>query len=323
VTVIDNYVDPGTGSNVESRVTVSALVPDIPPNPPPWLLASSALAPHAVFQGYVDVGTNAVNTNFPFSGPFDFRIQLLNAPSNGLAITPMYTQSVQVVKGVFNLPLPFEDNAMCDGSARWLSLGIRPSGVPAVQFTPLSPMPLTPTPQAYYAYSAGTVADLGPGQAVISLNGLTDAVNLQAGPGIVLGTNGNNLIITAAAGSDRNIKTDFSAIKPDDILTRVAQLPISSWRYNNENAGIRHVGPMAQDFKAAFGLGDSDKSIGFVDEGGVALAAIQGLHQKLQDQSAQLNARDAEIQNLKEKNDLLEQRLERLEQTIKGKTASP
>jgi hypothetical protein len=315
VTVIDNYVDPGTGSNVESRVTVSALVPDIPPNPPPWLLASSALAPHAVFQGYVDVGTNAVNTNFPFSGPFDFRIQLLNAPSNGLAITPMYTQSVQVVKGVFNLPLPFEDNAMCDGSARWLSLGIRPSGVPAVQFTPLSPMPLTPTPQAYYAYSAGTVADLGPGQAVISLNGLTDAVNLQAGPGIVLGTNGNNLIITAAAGSDRNIKTDFSAIKPDDILTRVAQLPISSWRYNNENAGIRHVGPMAQDFKAAFGLGDSDKSIGFVDEGGVALAAIQGLHQKL-------SARDAEIQNLKEKNAALEQRLDQLEQTINRKTAS-
>jgi hypothetical protein len=230
----------------------------------------------------------------------------------------MYTQSVQVVKGVFNLPLPFEDNAMCDGSARWLSLGVRPSGVPAVQFTPLSPLPLTPAPQAIYAFSAGTVADLAPGQAVISLNGLTEAVNLQAGPGIIIATNGNNLTIMSAAGSDRSIKTDINAIKPDDILTRVAQLPISSWRYHNEAAGIRHVGPMAQDFKAAFGLGDSDKYIGFVDEGGVALAAIQGLHQKLQDQSAQLNARDDEIQNLKEKNTLLEQRLENLERTIKA-----
>jgi hypothetical protein len=309
VTIIDNYVDQASGSNLQAIVTVPALVPDIPPNPPPWLLASSALAPRVIFQGLIN--TNIVGTNqtspLPF-GPYDFTVQMLNAPSNGLAVSQVYTQTVQVTKGVFNLPLPFEANAMCDGSAHWLSIGVRPSGVPAVQFTPLSaPLPITPSPQAYYAYSAGVVADLSPGQAVTSLNGLTDAVNLQAGPGIVIGTNDNTLTITAAAGSDRDIKTDFDPIKPDDILTRVAQLPISSWRYNNENAAIRHVGPMAQDFTAAFGLGDSDKYIGFVDEGGIALAAIQGLNQKL-------HARDAEIQKLKETNALLEQRLEHLEQ---------
>jgi hypothetical protein len=321
VTVIDNYVDPVTGSNLVVRVTVPALVPDIPPNPPFWLLASSTF-PRVIFQGLINtniVGTNQTGGTLPPSGSFDFTLQMLNGPSNSLAVSPVYTQSVQVVKGVFNLPLPFEANAMCDGSARWLSIGARPSGVPAVQFTPVGPpMPITPTPQAYYAYSAGVVADLTPGQAVTSLNGLTDAINLQAGQGIIIGTNGNTLTISAAVGSDRNIKTDINAIKPDDILARVAQLPILSWRYNNEAAGIRHVGPMAQDFKAAFGLGDSDKYIGFVDEGGVALAAIQGLHQKLQDQSAQLDAREAEIQKLKEKNAALEHRLDSLEQTMKA-----
>jgi hypothetical protein len=56
---------------------------------------------------------------------------------------------------------------------------------------------------------------------------------------------------------------------------------------------------MAQDFHAAFGLnGADDKHISVVDEGGVALAAIQGLNQKLDEKAA-------EIQTLKQQNDSL------------------
>ena len=69
---------------------------------------------------------------------------------------------------------------------------------------------------------------------------------------------------------------------------------------------------MAQDFKAAFELGSDNRTIGFVDEGGVALAAIQGLNQKLQEQAGQLKARNAEIQNLNQQNAALEKRLERI-----------
>jgi predicted RNase H-like nuclease (RuvC/YqgF family) len=61
---------------------------------------------------------------------------------------------------------------------------------------------------------------------------------------------------------------------------------------------------MAQDFHAAFGLGEDDKHITTVDEEGVALAAIQGLNQKLKE-------KDGEIQELK-------QRLEKLEQLMNG-----
>ncbi len=55
------------------------------------------------------------------------------------------------------------------------------------------------------------------------------------------------------------------------------RLPISKWSYKVEDGSVRHIGPMAQDFAAAFGLGSDDRSIGTVDADGVALAAMQAL----------------------------------------------
>ena len=45
---------------------------------------------------------------------------------------------------------------------------------------------------------------------------------------------------------------------------------------------------MAQDFYAAFGLGESDKGIDTVDADGVALAAIQGLNAVLMDKEREI-----------------------------------
>ena len=316
VTVIDDYVDPVSGLTNEARINVTALVPDIPPDPPIWTYYQPINIPYTWFQGSLTWTCNSIAPPF---GLYDFSVQLMNAPKNGLVASQQSTQTVQVANGLFNLPLPFDPVNLGNGAARWLNMSVRPSGGNGT-FTPVGPpLPLTPTPQAYYAFSAGVVADLTPGQAVTSLDGLTDAVNLQAGNGIILGTNGNTLTIAApGVVSDRSLKTDFSAIKPEAILARLAQLPISSWRYTNEVAGVRHVGPMAQDFKAAFGLGDDDKLIGFVDEEGVALAAIQGLHQQLQQQTGLLNEKDAEIQKLKQQNETLEKRLDHVEQTLKA-----
>ena len=67
---------------------------------------------------------------------------------------------------------------------------------------------------------------------------------------------------------------------------------MATWSYKSEH-DVRHIGPMAQDFYAAFNVGTDDKHIATVDEGGVALAAIQGLNQKLDE-------KDAEIQQLKQ-----------------------
>jgi hypothetical protein len=94
-----------------------------------------------------------------------------------------------------------------------------------------------------------------------------------------------------------------------DVLEKIVAMPIGSWSYKSQ-PGEKHIGPMAQDFHAAFGLGDSDRAISTVDEGGVALAAIQGLNQKLEQ-------KETEIAELKEKNDSLEKRLTALEQMIR------
>ncbi len=60
----------------------------------------------------------------------------------------------------------------------------------------------------------------------------------------------------------------------------MATLPISEWSYSTER-GVRHVGPMAQDFYAAFKVGEDDRHITSIDEDGVALAAIKALNARV------------------------------------------
>jgi hypothetical protein len=79
--------------------------------------------------------------------------------------------------------------------------------------------------------------------------------------------------------SDRNVKTDVAPLDDAAVLDKVAALPISRWSYKSER-GVRHVGPMAQDFYAAFKVGEDDKHITSIDEDGVALAAIKALHRE-------------------------------------------
>jgi hypothetical protein len=77
--------------------------------------------------------------------------------------------------------------------------------------------------------------------------------------------------------SDRNMKSDIVPLDDATVLAKVAALPVSEWSYNSER-GVRHVGPMAQDFYAAFRVGEDDRHITSIDEDGVALAAIKALH---------------------------------------------
>lgn len=117
---------------------------------------------------------------------------------------------------------------------------------------------------------------------------------------------GTNLISTSsgaaltlagawANASDRDLKENITPIDALALLSRLDDLPISSWNYKCEDASVLHVGPMAQDFYSAFGLGQSDKSITTIDSDGVALAAIQGLFRLLQDKEARLDAQNERI----------------------------
>jgi hypothetical protein len=76
-------------------------------------------------------------------------------------------------------------------------------------------------------------------------------------------------------------------------------MPINTWNYKSEDPSIRHMGPMAQDLHAAFGLGDSDKAITTIDADGVALAAIKGLYDQLKEREGEIAAQKRELTELK------------------------
>lgn len=77
-----------------------------------------------------------------------------------------------------------------------------------------------------------------------------------------------------------------------EILERLRSLPISTWSYVWDPPTTRHLGPMAQDFMAAFGLGDDDTRIHVLDASGVNMVAIQALCRRLET----LEARVAELE---------------------------
>ncbi|MBK6725695.1 MAG: tail fiber domain-containing protein [Xanthomonadales bacterium] len=109
--------------------------------------------------------------------------------------------------------------------------------------------------------------------------------------------------------SDRAAKTGFAPIDAGEVLARVAQLPVSAWSYRDAPE-VRHIGPVAQDFRAAFGLGDDERTISTVDTAGVALAAIQGLNAKLEAENAALREDNAAIRSeLDALRELVESRL--------------
>jgi hypothetical protein len=106
-------------------------------------------------------------------------------------------------------------------------------------------------------------------------------------------TNGNGAHVTDSGtwtnGSSRTFKYGFEEIDKLDVLERLAALPVTKWRYRGEDES-EHIGPTAEDFREAFGLGHDERYITTVDADGVALAAIQGMYELLLAQQAEIEA---------------------------------
>lgn len=122
------------------------------------------------------------------------------------------------------------------------------------------------------------------GARVFTNQGMTSGVEISAGGG------------SWSAVSDRRKKENFEVLNTENILQKVAQLPLTSWNYKSQPATTRHMGPMAQDFYAAFGLDGigNDTTINSSDIDGVNMAAIQALEKRtrqLQEENDQLKAK--------------------------------
>jgi hypothetical protein len=152
-----------------------------------------------------------------------------------------------------------------------------------------------------YTSGSATIKDTAANQFVVRASGGLYLYSNEAA------TSGEELTPgsgTWASLSDRNAKTDIVPLDDASILAKVAALPIDRWSYKSEK-GVRHVGPMAQDFYAAFGTGIDDRHITAIDEDGVALASIKALHRQV----GQLRSNYAA---LAAKNAILERRLDQL-----------
>jgi len=146
----------------------------------------------------------------------------------------------------------------------------------------------------------------------------SDTVKLGSGLLVEIDTSGNVTATSHQNSSDVNLKEDFEVIDPRKILDKVIDMPVSSWRFKDsvDPGGRRHIGPMAQDFHAAFGLGDDDKVISTTDISGVAMAAIQGLNQKIQTKDAELDAMKTKLAAQEEQLRSQEARLKALEKLL-------
>lgn len=139
------------------------------------------------------------------------------------------------------------------------------------------------------------------------------AITTSGNVGIGTGTPGYKLHVIGAirasgtinSDSDVNAKADFAPVDTAAVLERVVRLPIQQWRFKAENPDVKHVGPMAQDFREAFGLGEVSTAIATVDADGVALAAIQGLNQVVREKDAELQELKRSVAELKEQLDQL------------------
>ncbi|MGZ4057082.1 MAG: tail fiber domain-containing protein [Bacteroidia bacterium] len=126
-----------------------------------------------------------------------------------------------------------------------------------------------------------------------------------------------------ASVSDRRMKENFQTVDGNEILKKIAEMPVTSWNYKTQSADIRHIGPMAQDFYKSFGFGESDTTITSVDIDGINMAAVKALIEKtneLNEKAQEIDQLKATIKQLKANNDRLEGRVESMEKAVERNT---
>lgn len=162
---------------------------------------------------------------------------------------------------------------------------------------------------------------------IFTASNLSTGVTIQSGASVsnwgqsnaVISTSTGALLTTGGVwqnASDVARKHLFAEVSGEDVLTRLRTLPIRTWGYLAESDEVRHMGPTSQDFRATFGLGSDERSIGTVDADGVALAAAQALEARTTEQAELIRSQTARIEALEQANAALVARLERLEQLV-------
>jgi len=161
--------------------------------------------------------------------------------------------------------------------------------------------------------------DAGQNDWQISNFGATFAISVPgaATNQMLLNANGNMTIsgTTYNVGSSRSLKENFVPVDNRMILQRVVDMPLTEW--NAKTApDQRHIGPVAEEWWATFGLGSDDKHVSLTDVGGVALAAIKGLNQVVSEKDSVISRLEQTVGTLQQQNSALEARLATIERLL-------
>lgn len=141
----------------------------------------------------------------------------------------------------------------------------------------------------------------------IGTNGTDWLLGAEGGSDFVIGSEtgpaGRSFVVTEAGtatalgvlqqGADAAARADVKAVDPNQILTQLQRLPISTWTTAGDGTGARHLGPSGSDFRQAFGFGGSDLAIAPADMAAVGLAASKGLAERLARAEGRINAIDS------------------------------
>lgn len=167
---------------------------------------------------------------------------------------------------------------------------------------------------------------------IFTASNLSTGVTIQSGASVsnwgqsnaVISTSTGALLSTGGVwtnASDVNRKHFFLDVSGEDVLERLRGMPIRTWSYRSESSRIRHIGPTAQDFAAAFGLGSDDRSIGTVDADGVALAGVQALDARSRSQAERITTLERENASLRTETAELRARLDAIERMLREQAA--
>ena len=146
---------------------------------------------------------------------------------------------------------------------------------------------------------------------VFTSSNLSTGVTIQSGASVsnwgqsnaVISTSTGALLSTGGVwtnASDSTRKRAFAPVDGEDVLRRLAALPLYTWQYNAESADVRHMGPTAQGFRKAFGLGQSEKAIATVDADGIALAGVQALEKRTAEQAVEIESLKRQVRDLQQ-----------------------
>lgn len=123
--------------------------------------------------------------------------------------------------------------------------------------------------------------------------------------------------------SGRRHEGAAETVDPEAVLAQVAALDVRRWRAGeDEPEDVEHLGPSAEEFYDAFGVGGDPEQIAAGDADGVALAAIQGMAAQLEEQRELIERQNRRIEDqraaIEAQRDDLESLRESVESIVSG-----